>query len=63
MSNSKRLSSSKGRKGVNKELDWFELVFGFKEDPLKLYERDNEYLSVQYNGHDVSPIDNGSPLP
>ena len=58
MSNSKRLSSSKGRKGVNKELDWFELVFGFKEDPLKLYERDNEYLSVQYNGHDASPIDN-----
>ena len=37
------------------ELDWFQLAFGFKEDPSLLYENDNKYISVDYNGHDKQP--------
>ena len=38
-------------------MNWFKLAFGFDENPSVLYERDNEYLSVQYNGNDIPQED------
>ena len=63
MAKSERSLNSGGNKATKRDLDWFELAFGFKENPSQLYERDNEYLSVQYHGHDVplNEMDANSP--
>ena len=37
------------------ETDWFQLAFGFKEEPSSLYEKDNKYIGVDYNGHGKQP--------
>ena len=63
MAKSKSLVKSREDQGTKRELDWFELAFGFKENPSQLYERDNEYISVQYNGHDVPPNENDANSP
>ena len=40
---------------TTEETDWFQLAFGFKEEPCSLYEKDNKYIGVEYNGHDERP--------
>ena len=53
MSKEEKYLNIKGGKATTNDLDWFELAFGFKENPEILYRRDNEYLKVDYNGYDI----------